>query len=189
MAKIATCEYCGKNGPSEQKFGINFCIDCYDAIIKKNKAYFESKDSSRATDRAKKEVESALLTDEEIAELARKVKEANDLKAQQLEEYKQRIHARCTTTNSFEDATIEEYFGVVSGADYYLAGGIIGEGLMRQAALFGKALSNAKLKMLQEAENYGANAIVGISHSLTDISNGNMVVVVTGTAVRIKEKE
>ena len=119
-------------------------------------------------------------------ELRRQVEQQTEAERRQIIEA---MGSFCTTTNDFTNALIEEYLGTVSGADFYLAGGIIGEGLMRQSEYFEVAFLRAKAKMFKNAILLGANAIVGMNTSLTNILNGNMVVVVTGTAVKIKKKE
>ena len=105
------------------------------------------------------------------------------------EEAASQIEVLCTTTNDFANAEIEAYLGTVSGADYYVVGGLLGEGLAKQSKLFNTAFSKAKERMFENALELGANAIVGLNHSLTCVTNGNMIVVVTGTAVRVKKKD
>lgn len=90
-----------------------------------------------------------------------------------------------TTTNHFDTAEIEKYLGTVSGTDIYLVGGIVGGGLANQENLFGRAFSFAKIKMIKKAFSLGGNAVVGMSVSLASAAN-NILVVVTGTAVKLK---
>ena len=52
MAKSGTCEYCGKIGPVEMRFGINYCPECQAAIRTKNVAYFQGIGQGKATKRA-----------------------------------------------------------------------------------------------------------------------------------------
>ena len=92
-----------------------------------------------------------------------------------------------TTTNTFENQEIEEYLGTVSGTDIYLIGGLMGGGLANQENLFGTAFKNAKKLMFNKAQQLGGNAVVGMNLQLSDSgTTGHMVVVVTGTAVKLK---
>ena len=93
-----------------------------------------------------------------------------------------------TTTANIEGKSIHSYLGIVSGTDIYLVGGVFGGGLANQENLYSAALSNAITKMKQKAANMGANAIVGISTNFTSPGGlNNMIVVVTGTAVIVKD--
>lgn len=92
-----------------------------------------------------------------------------------------------TTTDSFANFEIEEYLGTVSGTDIYLIGGLMGGGMANQENLFGSAFKNAKKLMFNKAEQMGANAVVGMNLQYTGSgTTGHMVVIVTGTAVKLK---
>ena len=87
-----------------------------------------------------------------------------------------------TTTENIEGKKIENYLGVVSGTDIYLAGG----GMANQEKLYGKAVNTAMLHLESKAIQLGADAIVGISVNLVSPGNANnIIVVVTGTAVKV----
>ena len=91
-----------------------------------------------------------------------------------------------TTTHTFENHAIEEYLGTVSGTDIYLIGGLMGGGLANQENLFGAAFKNAKKLMFNKAQQLGGNAVVGMNLQLSGSgTTGHMIVVVTGTAVKI----
>ena len=95
-----------------------------------------------------------------------------------------------TTTDSFENAEIEEYLGTVSGTDIYLVGGLVGGGLSNQEGLFGGAFAAAMDAMLAKAQARGANAVVGMSLTVTSPGNlNNIIVIVTGTAVKVRKKD
>lgn len=97
--------------------------------------------------------------------------------------------ACCTSTDSFFDADIEKYLGTVVGTDIYLVGGLIGGGLINQEKLFGDAFNTAKERMIQKAFDRGGNAVVGMQVSFASPGGLNeMIVVVSGTAVKIKKK-
>lgn len=95
-----------------------------------------------------------------------------------------------TTTDRFDNAEITAYLGTVSGTDIYLVGGVIGGGLANQENLFGGAFASAKAKMLQKAKERGGNAVVGMSVNVTSPGNlNNIIVIVTGTAVKVEKKD
>ena len=94
-----------------------------------------------------------------------------------------------TTTDHFYNAEITEYLGVVTGTDIYLVGGLVGGGLANQENLFGNAFNSAKAKMLKKAKERGGNAVVGTSVTVTSPGNlNNIIVIVTGTAVKVEKK-
>ena len=89
-----------------------------------------------------------------------------------------------TTTDNIADRKIRKYFGIVSGTDIYLVGGVLGGGLANQEELYSSAFRKAMDKMTQKAKSFGADAIVGVSTSFTSPGGLNsMILVVTGTAV------
>ncbi|MGN8896193.1 YbjQ family protein [Flavonifractor sp. HCP28S3_F3] len=94
-----------------------------------------------------------------------------------------------TTTDHFDNAEITEYLGVVTGTDIYLVGGVLGGGMANQENLFGNAFNAAKGKMLKKAKERGGNAVVGTSVTLTSPGGANnMIVLVSGTAVKVEKK-
>ena len=71
-----------------------------------------------------------------------------------------------------------------------VVGGVIGGGLANQENLFGGAFASAKAKMLQKAKERGGNAVVGMSVNVTSPGNlNNIIVIVTGTAVKVEKKD
>ena len=93
-----------------------------------------------------------------------------------------------TTTPTIENYHITSYLGIVSGADTYTVGGLIGEGLMKQGFYYEMSLNKAKSLMESKASEYGADAIVGIQVAVTSMSSvGQIVVTATGTAVKIEK--
>ena len=99
------------------------------------------------------------------------------------------IAKNCTTTNGFEDAVIEDYFGTVTTANAYAAKGWLGGAFADQAEKYEKCFEEAKQELLRKAVLLGANAIVGMQVSQVFHSNElYMIIVVTGTAVKIKKK-
>lgn len=128
--------------------------------------------------------------EEENAEWDRKIaEEEREEEAQRLAEAVE-IDACCTTTEGFANAEIDKYLGTVTGTDIYLVGGLIGGGLVNQEKLFDSAFSTAKERMIQKAFDRGGNAVVGMQVSFASPGGLNeMIVVVTGTAVKIKKTE
>lgn len=101
-----------------------------------------------------------------------------------------------TTTPQIENKSIEEYLGLVSGET------IIGANIFKdffasitdivggRSASYEKVLKEAKNtaieEMKQQARELGANAIVGIDLDYETVSNGMLMVVASGTAVRYR---
>lgn len=93
-----------------------------------------------------------------------------------------------TTTPTIDNYHITSYLGVVSGADAYTVGGIIGDGLMKQGFYYDLSLNKAKSLMESNASKYGADAVVGIQVAVTSMSTvGQIIVTATGTAVKIEK--
>ena len=93
-----------------------------------------------------------------------------------------------TTTENIEGYVVEKYLGIVSGTDIYLVGGLMGGGLASQEALFGSALKTAQRNLLSNAGALGADAVIAIKQSFTSPGGiNNMILVLTGTAVKLKK--
>lgn len=102
-----------------------------------------------------------------------------------------------TTTHQIEGHEIQSYHGLVSGET------IIGANLFKdffasitdivggRSSSYEKVLREAKEIAIEEmkaqARAFGANAIVGIDLDYETISNGMLMVVASGTAVRYME--
>ncbi len=94
-----------------------------------------------------------------------------------------------TTTNTIEGYNISDYIGIVSGTDIYLVGGIFGGGLVNQEVLYSTALATATRHIKANAEAIGADAVIGIQNNIASPGGANnMIVIVTGTAVKITKK-
>jgi uncharacterized protein YbjQ (UPF0145 family) len=95
-----------------------------------------------------------------------------------------------TTTPNVEGKQIKKYLGLVTGTDIYLVGGVFGGGLANQENLFGRAFENACTKMSNKAAAKKADAIVGVTYTVSSPgSTADIIVTVTGTAVTLGEKE
>ena len=93
-----------------------------------------------------------------------------------------------TTTPSVEKYNITQYLDIVTGADTYVVGGLIGEGLARQNSLFKQTAAAACSQMEYAARAIGADAIVGVSIMTEYLgTTGYVLVTASGTAVKIEE--
>ncbi len=91
-----------------------------------------------------------------------------------------------TTTTNIEGKKIKEYLSVVTGTDIYLVGGVFGGGWGNQENLFGAAYRNACENMKSKCPR--ADAIIGIQvQASSPGSSNNMIVLVTGTAVKLED--
>ncbi|MCW5772930.1 MAG: heavy metal-binding domain-containing protein [Rhodospirillaceae bacterium] len=103
-----------------------------------------------------------------------------------------------TTTNALQDRKIKQYFGIVSGeaimgANVFkdlFAGirDIVGGRSQAYENELRKAKATAIDEMIQQAQDYGANAVIGVDLDYETVgSNGSMLMVVaTGTAVLVE---
>jgi len=103
-----------------------------------------------------------------------------------------------TTTNTLQDRKIKDYFGIVSGeailgANIFkdlFAGirDIVGGRSKAYEEELRKAKAAAIDEMIAQAQDYGANAIIGVDLSYEAIGSNNsmLMVVATGTAVRVE---
>jgi len=103
-----------------------------------------------------------------------------------------------TTTNTLQDRKIKGYFGIVSGeailgANIFkdlFAGirDIVGGRSKAYENELRKAKATALDEMIAQAQDYGANAVIGVDLDYEAIgSNGSMLMVVaTGTAVLVE---
>ena len=100
-----------------------------------------------------------------------------------------------TTTATLQDKTITQYYGIVSGE------AILGANVFKdlfagirdivggRSAAYEKELRKAKAtaldEMMQQARDYGANAVIGVDLDYETVgANGSMLMVVaSGTAV------
>jgi len=103
-----------------------------------------------------------------------------------------------TTTSTLDGKKVKTYFGIVSGET------IVGANIFRdrmagirdivggRSATYEKGLREAKAnaisEMMQQAQDYGANAVIGVDLDYETVgSNGSMLMVVaTGTAVLVE---
>jgi uncharacterized protein YbjQ (UPF0145 family) len=103
-----------------------------------------------------------------------------------------------TTTNTLQDRKIKDYFGIVSGeailgANIFkdlFAGirDIVGGRSKAYEEELRKAKATALDEMIAQAQDYGANAVIGVDLSYEAIGSNNsmLMVVATGTAVRVE---
>lgn len=105
---------------------------------------------------------------------------------------------KITTSNNFEGYIITKYSGVVSG-NVVLGTGFIAEKDLAQSNWFGEesyifsdkldnARDNAISRMIDKAIDKNCNAVIGLKFSYMSFSSNTIVVIVNGTAVKIKEQ-
>jgi uncharacterized protein YbjQ (UPF0145 family) len=104
-----------------------------------------------------------------------------------------------TTTNVVQNHTVERYLGIVTGET------ILGANIMKdlfagirdivggRSAAYEQELRKAReiamREMSAEAEELGANAVIGVDLDYETVSGGNMLMVtVSGTAVRLLQE-
>ena len=207
---MAVCSICGnKLGFNSRIYplrdiGIQGCEKCFDKWDKL-KPDIDSMLNSKTNDEIMSFMAENMLPigenhkDEFIAFLETKrnaiLKAEKQLEMQKRQsEMQQRIKTNIkgfmiTTGYNFEGYKIDKYLGPVTGADSYLAGGLIGEGLLKVDSLYENSFSRAKSIIMSKAASLDANAIIGLKATLTSITNGYIVVTLIGTAVKIVPKE
>ena len=92
---------------------------------------------------------------------------------------------------------IEKVFGLVKGeivqskhiGKDFMAGfkTIVGGEITGYTEMISEARNIATARMMQEAQRLGANAIIGIRYSSSEVMQGAAEILAYGTAVRIKE--
>ncbi|MFS1512462.1 YbjQ family protein [Chengkuizengella sp. SCS-71B] len=102
-----------------------------------------------------------------------------------------------TTTNTLQNKEVESYLGIVVGETImganivrdFLAGitDIVGgrSGTYENKLSEGREIALEEMK--QKASRLGANAVIGVDLDFETLRDGMMMVVASGTAVKIKE--
>jgi uncharacterized protein YbjQ (UPF0145 family) len=100
-----------------------------------------------------------------------------------------------STTETVPGKTIREFFGVVSGSTVrakhigkdIMAGlkNIVGGELKGYTELLQEARQEALERMIRQAESVGANAVVNVRFSTSNITQGAAELFAYGTAVRV----
>ncbi|NDI34492.1 YbjQ family protein [Chengkuizengella sediminis] len=102
-----------------------------------------------------------------------------------------------STTNTLQNKEIESYLGIVVGETImganivrdFLAGitDIVGgrSGTYENKLSEGREIALEEMK--QKASRLGANAVIGVDLDFETLRDGMMMVVASGTAVRVKE--
>jgi uncharacterized protein YbjQ (UPF0145 family) len=103
-----------------------------------------------------------------------------------------------TTQDQFLDGNVYKTIGIVSGNTVRArnAGSLFGAGfkaikggeIETFTALLTEARQQATKRMINEAQSLGADAIVAVRFSITNIAEAISEVLVTGTAVRLEKK-
>ncbi|MCS7201264.1 MAG: YbjQ family protein [Dictyoglomus sp.] len=104
-----------------------------------------------------------------------------------------------TTTDHIPGYEIIEIIGIVKGSSArarhlgkdILAAlrNIVGGEVLEYTKLIGESREQAIERMIQEAENLGADAIIGVRFGTTQIMQGVAEILAYGTAVKLKKKE
>lgn len=100
-----------------------------------------------------------------------------------------------TTTSNLDNNPIQEYLGLVAGETIiganafkdFFAGirDVIGGRSSSYERVLREAKAIATKEMKEQASDLGANAIIGIDLDYETVGQGMLMVVITGTAVRI----
>ena len=100
-----------------------------------------------------------------------------------------------STTETVPGKTIREFFGVVSGSTVrakhigkdIMAGlkNIVGGELKGYTELLQEARQEALERMIQQADSVGANAVVNVRFSTSNITQGAAELFAYGTAVKV----
>ena len=101
-----------------------------------------------------------------------------------------------TTTPNIEGKEIKEYIGIVTGEaimganifrDFFASiTDIVGGRSAAYEKELGKARKVALDEMIQQAEDVGGSAVIGVDLDYEVIRDGMLMVAVSGTAVKIK---
>lgn len=100
-----------------------------------------------------------------------------------------------TTTPSIEGKPVQEYLGIVTGEaimganivrDFFASvTDVVGGRSGAYEAKLGQARRLALREMAEEAQQLGANAVIGIDLDYEVVRDGMLMVTVSGTAVRV----
>ncbi|MCF6093976.1 YbjQ family protein [Microaerobacter geothermalis] len=101
-----------------------------------------------------------------------------------------------TTTNTIQNKEVEEYLGIVTG-EAIMGANVVRDFMAsitdiiggRSGAYENKLAEGRQIainEMKEQARRMGANAIVGIDLDFETLRDGMMMVVATGTAVKVR---
>lgn len=101
-----------------------------------------------------------------------------------------------TTTHILSDYKITEYLGIVSGEvvmgtnafkDIKAAlSDVFGGRSTSYESSLSKSIDNVLEEMKERAKAMGADAVLGVQHSISTVGNGLLMVVIMGTAVKVE---
>lgn len=102
-----------------------------------------------------------------------------------------------TNIESIPGRTIEQHFGLVQGSTIrakhigkdFLAGfkNIVGGELTAYTELLTESRAEATKRMMEQAHQLGANAIVNVRYSTSSVAAGAAEILVYGTAVKVSD--
>ena len=82
MAKIATCESCGRYGSTELRFGINYCPECMRALRDKDSNYFDRIGLGKASQRAVEDITATVMSYKDAQERKKREEELKEKRNQ-----------------------------------------------------------------------------------------------------------
>ncbi len=102
-----------------------------------------------------------------------------------------------TTTSVLEGFEVDEYLGVVTG-EVVMGTNVIKDFFAGLSDIFGgrsnsyenslsKGVNSVVSELRERAGAMGANAVIGVQHSMSSVGEGLMMIVVMGTAVKVRK--
>ncbi len=102
-----------------------------------------------------------------------------------------------TTTSVLEGFKVDEYLGVVTG-EVVMGTNVIKDFFAGLSDIFGgrsnsyenslsKGVNSVVSELRERAGAMGANAVIGVQHSMSSVGEGLMMIVVMGTAVKVRK--
>lgn len=103
-----------------------------------------------------------------------------------------------STTQALEGYAVTEYLGIVTG-EVVMGTNAIKDFLAGLSDIFGgrsssyenslsKGVNNVVLELKERARAMGADAVIGVHHSMSSVGEGLMMIVVMGTAVKTQRR-
>lgn len=103
-----------------------------------------------------------------------------------------------STTSMLEGYEVREYLGVVTG-EVVMGTNAIRDFFAGLSDVFGgrsssyekslsKGVNNVVAELKSRACEMGANAVIGVQHSMSSVGEGLMMIVIMGTAVKVQRR-
>lgn len=198
------CCFCGKKigafSAAEKVPGLVdseelMCSDCHTRYL----ALVKKQGSSSAIPAAKRFFSDVANNNEYPDEIRNTARQWVDAAEKEIEKSTQTKDFPLTTSPAFDNYTITDYIGIVSG-ESFLGTGIFSDVASALSDTFGtesenlrdkmkKARAYATQRMVSDAYDLGANAIVGVHYEYFSMASNMLAVSVSGTAVVRKQQE